>query len=42
MGRGARAVAENAGDLTPRWHGSGSPEFIKIDAPGVKSTRAWV
>jgi hypothetical protein len=22
--------------------GSGSPEFIELDAPGVKSTRAWV
>ena len=42
-GFGRGAAAEHAGILLPRRHvGKSSPEFTKLGAPGVKSTRAWV
>ena len=42
-GFGRGAAAECAGILLPRRRvGKSSPDFTKLGAPGVKSTRAWV
>jgi hypothetical protein len=42
MGRGARAAAEDAGDLTPRWRGSGLTRVHRNRCSGGQIDRLWV